>query len=131
MKIIYILFIVLILIFYLSNLPKFFEGNWESTDEFINDSGTAIFLNISGWFKTKCKFIFIKDDITSIVDGTMFFYSYNPLALLNYKSSGYVNIKFDSPIFDKMPKKIYYDYDPSGKLVLYKDKVYGSFIKLH
>lgn len=121
MKLEYIIIIVLI-IFYIWYLnASILEGNWATTPEFAEKSAT-IYLNIQGKIMSSCRAVFMRDEV-AVLDGNMYFVGLNiPLS----KSYGFVYNDFN----EAFPSILWYSFDPMrGELTLYKDKLYGVFIK--
>lgn len=126
--------ILLIIVLILLNLyicSSLLNGNWESTEEFSEKSDSKLYLNLQGHFYRNAKLIIIKDEAL-VFEGNIIFLG-SPHGLLFWRNFGLAIISFDSPQNNEkiMPKLLYYTFSPlSGKLCLFKEKIYGEFQKL-
>jgi len=126
----YKIYIIIIVIFLLINYWAAgcaLQSTWQSTPEFTQSSGTKIYLDIQGRFYTDCRIMLVQNEAV-IRDGHITFIGLNPFSLLWFESRGIAVLSgFDGIL----PKKIYYKFNPmNGTLLLYKDVVYGDFVKL-
>lgn len=124
---IYICYIIIIalLLLNLYITATLLEGNWETTEDFTDRSQTKIFMNIRGKFYTDCRIIFIKDEPV-VSEGHMIFIG-QPLGCIFMYNCGIVYIRGFDDIF---PRWLYYRFDPTGSLILKRDKIYGEFTKI-
>ena len=126
MKILIAIIIILILINYFVT-SHLLNGNWMTTDDFSQKSNAQLFLNLTGHLYRSSKLIIVNQDTEPlIIEGHMIFIG-SPHNLLFYKNCGIVITRGYEGV---LPKLLYYKFDISGKLILYKDKIYGDFSKL-
>lgn len=135
--IILICVIILILILNLYNSSKLLEGNWTTTEDFEDESGVKILLNIKNeLFKKNCRIIMFNlnytgeddDAATRIFDGSLCFINYNPLTSLLLPTHGYIHNSGFSELF---PKWIEFKFNPvKSQLKLYGKVCYADMIKM-
>ncbi len=128
MKILICIIIIIVLLFinyYVSS--TLLNGNWISDEDFQKKSGSQVFLNLTKHLYRNAKIIIVNDNDSIVVEGKMLFIG-SPQSILFCKKSGLV---ITSGFEDILPKLLYYKYNINGSLVLYKDKVYGSFVKIN
>lgn len=106
------------------------NGNWESTEDFSEKSDSKLYLNLNGHFYRSAKLIIIKEEAL-VFEGNIIFIG-SPHGIFFWRNCGIAITSFDKEENEKiMPRLLYYTFCPlSGKLSLFRDKIYGEFQKL-
>jgi hypothetical protein len=122
--------IIIIAVFILINIYqsiRALQGNWKTTDEFVESSGVEIFMNIDGIIKKNTRFIFTRGDDSVIMDGHLYFVIANPLTLFLFGGRGIVKCGDLSEVF---PSWMHYYFDPiTSRIRFWRDTLLGEFVR--
>jgi hypothetical protein len=122
---IYIIIILLFINFIIGS--QLLNGNWISTNDFTEQCGAQLLLNLKNHVNRSAKLVMIPTDSEPIIiEGKMLFIG-SPHNIFYYKNAGIVKT---SGFENILPSLLYYKFNINGDLILYRNKIYGCFAKI-